>query len=86
MVYILLGNGFEEIEAVATMDCLRRGGVKAVFASVGGKTVDDLRRSYGMSVYLVVRGDLSVLAESNLVVRPGDILIVKSGNLAKPSA
>ncbi|MBQ7252628.1 MAG: ion transporter [Kiritimatiellae bacterium] len=50
------------------------------------KTIDDLRRSYGMTVYLVVRGDLSVLAESNLVVRPGDILIVKSDHLAKPSA
>jgi voltage-gated potassium channel len=58
----------------------------AAGSELGGKTVDDLRRSYGMSVYLVVRGDLSVLAESNLVVRPGDILIVKSGNLAKPSA
>ena len=47
------------------------------------KTIDDLRRSYGMTVYLVVRGDFSILAESNLEVCPGDILIVKSEKLAK---
>ncbi|MBR6022772.1 MAG: ion transporter [Kiritimatiellae bacterium] len=49
------------------------------------KTIDDLRRSYGMTVYLVVRGDFSILAESNLEVCPGDILVVKSEKLAKPS-
>lgn len=35
MVYIILGSGFEEIEAVAVYDILRRGGVEVVFASVG---------------------------------------------------
>ncbi len=48
-------------------------------------TIDDLRRSYGMTVYLVVRGDLSVLPESTLTVTPGDILILKSEKLAKPT-
>jgi len=35
MVYILLGEGFEEIEAVAPCDVLRRGGVSVRFAAVG---------------------------------------------------
>ena len=49
------------------------------------KTIDELRRSYGMTVHLVLRGDLTLLAESHLVLRPGDILILKSDNLAKPA-
>lgn len=39
MVYIILGNGFEEIEAVAPMDILRRGGVDAAYASAGSAAV-----------------------------------------------
>lgn len=49
------------------------------------KTIDELRRSYGMTVHLVLRGDLTLLAESTLVLRPGDILILKSDKLAKPA-
>ncbi len=37
MVYILLGNGFEEIEAVAPMDILRRGGVETEYVSLDDK-------------------------------------------------
>ena len=29
MVYVLLGNGFEELETIAPVDILRRGGVEA---------------------------------------------------------
>ena len=39
MVYILLGKGFEEIEAVGPLDILRRGGVEAAFAGIGGMSV-----------------------------------------------
>ena len=39
MVYILLGNGFEETEATAPYDILYRGGAEPVFAGVGGKSV-----------------------------------------------
>ena len=34
MVYIILGNGFEEIEAVTSYDVLNRGGVPVCFAGV----------------------------------------------------
>ena len=40
MVYILLGKGFEEIEAVGPLDILRRGGVEAAFVGLGGMTVE----------------------------------------------
>lgn len=36
MTYIILGEGFEEIEAVSPCDILRRGGAKVCFAAVGG--------------------------------------------------
>lgn len=39
MVYILLGKGFEEIEAVSPGDILRRGGVDVRYLGVGGQTV-----------------------------------------------
>ena len=36
MVYIILGKGFEETEAIAPCDILRRGGVEVKFAGIGG--------------------------------------------------
>ena len=39
MVYILLGTGFEEMEAICPCDILRRGGVEVKFAGVTGKSV-----------------------------------------------
>lgn len=35
MVYLILGKGFEEIEAVVPCDILRRGGLGVCFAAVG---------------------------------------------------
>ena len=39
MVYIVLGTGFEDVEAVAPCDILRRGGVDVQFAGIGGLEV-----------------------------------------------
>ena len=39
MVYILLGTGFEEVEAIAPCDILRRGGVEVKYAGVEGLKV-----------------------------------------------
>ena len=39
MVTIILGNGFEEIEAVAPCDILRRGGVEVQYAGIGGTLI-----------------------------------------------
>ena len=47
-VYIFLADGFEEIEAVATLDVLRRGGVEAEFVSIGSSLW--VRGSRGISV------------------------------------
>ena len=39
MVYMLLGTGFEETEAIAPLDLLRRAGVEIMTVGINGKTV-----------------------------------------------
>ena len=39
MVYILLGSGFEETEAIAPLDLLRRAGIEVLTVGLNGKTV-----------------------------------------------
>ena len=39
MVYMLLGTGFEETEAVAPIDLLRRAGVSVATVGIGGKVI-----------------------------------------------
>lgn len=47
MVYVLLGEGFEEAEAIVPVDLLRRAGVEVAFTALKGKTV---KSSHGVKV------------------------------------
>ena len=39
MVYMLLGTGFEETEAIAPLDLLRRAGIDVLTVGINGKTI-----------------------------------------------
>lgn len=70
MVYILLGQGFEETEAIAPCDILRRGGVEVQLAGIGGTSVTG---GHGITV----AADLPVeeIQQENLemIVLPGGL-------------
>ena len=39
MVYLIYGNGFEETEAMAPLDCLRRAGIPVTTLGIGGTEI-----------------------------------------------
>lgn len=68
-VYILLAEGFEEIEAVAPGDILRRGGVEVEYASASGEPVKGAR---GISIV----PDTTI---NKITADPGDYIIIPGG-------
>lgn len=70
MVYILLGEGFEEIEALAPADILRRGGVSVALTGIGGTVVTG---GHGISVRCDAAAEQVSLAPGDMVVIPGGL-------------
>lgn len=70
MVYVLLGTGFEEIEALTPIDLLRRGGIEVLTVGINGKTV------YG-SHGIGIEADISLgeidLTNLEMIVLPGGL-------------
>ena len=70
MVYILLGTGFEETEAIAPLDLLRRAGIPVMTVGLNGKTV------YG-GHNIGVEADITVgqmdLTDLDMIVLPGGL-------------
>lgn len=70
MVYVLLGNGFEEMEAIAPIDLLRRAGVQVLTVGITGKTV------YG-GHNIVIEADILLdemdLTDLEMIVLPGGL-------------
>ncbi len=75
MVYIILGNGFEEVEAVAPCDILRRGGVEVKFAGIGGTLI---RGSNGITVQADCTVEEMDLDAMEMIVLPGGMGGVRS--------
>ena len=75
MVYILLGTGFEETEAIAPCDLLRRAGVETLLVGISGKTVAG---SHGIAVTAdILPGEINWDA-AEMVVLPGGLRGVAS--------
>ena len=70
MVYMLLGTGFEETEAIAPLDLLRRAGVDILTVGINGKIV------YG-SHKIGVEADIELgevdLTNLEMVILPGGL-------------
>jgi len=68
MIYLLLADGFEELEAVAPLDILRRAGVKVQAVGIGGKTVVG---SHGIPVICDITIDRADAQNCEGVIIPG---------------
>ena len=68
MIYVFLANGFEEIEALATVDILRRAELDVKTVGVGGKTVTG---SHGIPVTADIEEKDVTTDDMELVVLPG---------------
>ena len=69
MIYVFLANGFEEMEAMAPIDCLRRAGKQVVTVAVGGAAI---RSSHGMHVIPDLTEQEITLDDSlEMIVLPG---------------
>jgi len=71
MVYIFLADGFEEVEALAPVDILRRAGLEVVTVGVTGKTVMGKHRIPVTADILAC--DLVLNDEVQAVILPGGL-------------
>ena len=70
MVYIILGKGFEPVEAIAPCDILRRGGAAVTTLSVSGQPV---RGAHGIAVTADRTVEEASMKDLEMVVLPGGI-------------
>ena len=82
MVYVLLGTGFEETEAIAPIDLLRRAGVQVLTVGVNGKTVVG---GHGIGVEADITLEEMDLTAMDMIVLPGGLGGVASVRASKPA-
>ena len=75
MVYILLGTGFEPMEAVVPGDLLRRGGVEVCYAGLGGRVVTG---AHGITLTADCTIDELREDQAEMVILPGGLGGVRS--------
>jgi 4-methyl-5(b-hydroxyethyl)-thiazole monophosphate biosynthesis len=75
MVYIFLGNGFEEIEALSVCDILRRGGVDVKLAGVGGLKITG---GHGITVTADIQVSEIKYDRAEMLIIPGGVSGVES--------
>ena len=70
MVYIFLADGFEEIEALAPVDILRRAGVEAVTVGVTGEYVTG---AHNITVKADILCDEAIIEKPDAIILPGGL-------------
>ena len=68
MIYLFLAHGFEEVEALAPLDLLRRAGLKVTTVGIGG---DVIVGAHGISVQADIPDTLYRDAKPEMVILPG---------------
>ena len=70
MVYMILGTGFEPMEAIAPCDILRRGGVEVQLVGIGGTLIEG---SHGICVQADCTVEEMKLENADMVILPGGL-------------
>ena len=70
MVYVLLGTGFEEIEALTPVDLLRRAGVEVRTVGLNGRTVYG---GHAIGVECDMTIDALDVSDAEMIVLPGGL-------------
>lgn len=70
MVYIILGEGFEETEAIVPCDLLRRAGVDVRYAGIGGR---EITGGHGITVCADCVAEETDLTKAEMLVLPGGL-------------
>ena len=70
MVYMLLGTGFEETEAIAPLDLLRRAGVEVKTVGVNGKII---KGGHGIGVEADIELSNLNLNDLEMIILPGGL-------------
>ena len=82
MVYMLLGTGFEEIEAIAPLDLLRRAGIAVQTVGVNGKQITG---GHGITVEAdITLGEMDLTA-LEMIILPGGLGGVTSVRASEPA-
>ena len=69
MIYVFLAEGFEEIEALTPVDCLRRAGKTVQTVGIGGSVI---KAAHGITVTADLTEDAVVLDDAlEMIVLPG---------------
>ena len=68
-VYVFLADGFEDVEALAPVDVLRRGGVGVVTVSINGS--DMVKSAHNVYVKADVRFEEADFSDADLLMIPG---------------
>ncbi len=75
MVYIILGTGFEETEAIAPGDVLRRAQIPMEYVGIGGRLVTG---AHGITLEADITLEEMELSEMDMIVLPGGMGGVES--------
>jgi len=82
MVYVLLGTGFEETEAITPIDLMRRANIPVLTVGLNGKTVYG---GHGIGVEADITIDELDLTDMEMIVLPGGLGGVASIRACKPA-